>query len=216
MRKALLSISILLLSLSAFSQQKEEGEIVYLSADQLFEKAAEYMEDEKWQLAKDIYTGILNSSPDNLRALYFRAYANERMYHFGLARADYNAILQKEPENYHALSGRAVLNQKDSHFTDALDDANLLVEQYPDSTTAWVIRANIEEQLGYLPLAEYDYQQAYQLNPEKREYILHAIELQIQQKKKKEAKRNLDKLVKAGIPKNSLLYYYKKINKRNP
>lgn len=233
MRTLLLLIS-LLLSLSAFSQQKEEGVAVLppansvnqeaaisdpyagLTIEQRFEKAAEYMTADKWQAAKDIYDNILHLSPNSLRALYFRAYANERMYHYGLARADYDAILKQEPENYHALSGRAILNQKDSHNTEALDDANLLVEQYPDSINAWVIRANIEEQLGHLSLAEFDYLQAYSIDSSKREYFLQAIELQLKQKKKEEAKRNLDRLVKAGVPKNSLKYYYKKINLRNP
>lgn len=234
MRNILLSIS-LLLSLSAFSQQKEEGVSVSvqeqktenqeieiddpyagLTIEQRFEKAAEYMDDNKWQAAKDIYSNILHLSPNSYRAFYFRAYANERMYHFGLARADYDAILKIEPENYHALSGRAILNQKDSHYTEALDDANLLVEQYPDSINAWVIRANIEEQLGHLSLAEFDYLQAYSINSSKKDYFLQAIELQIKQKKKEEAKRNLDRLVKAGVPKNSLKYYYKKINLKNP
>jgi len=237
MRTSLLLISILL-SLSAYSQQKEEGVAVSqqssislnnnlhdnpadnpyagLTIEQRFEKAAEYMEADKWQAAKDIYDNILSLSPNSLRALYFRAYANERLYHYGLARADYDAILQKEPENYHALTGRAILNEKDSHHTDALDDANLLVEQYPDSINAWVVRAGIEEQQNLLSLAEFDYLQAYSLDKTKKDYILQAVDLQIKQKKKKEAKRNLDQLLKAGVPKNSLKHYYKKINLRNP
>lgn len=234
MRNLLLSIS-LLLSLSAHSQQKEEGvgvsalsptpqqeEIVVndpyagLTIEQRFDKAADYIDDNKWQAAKDIYDNILHMSPENFRALYFRAYTNERLYHFGLARADYDAILKKEPENYHALTGRAILNEKDSHHTEALDDANLLVEQYPDSVQAWVVRADIEEKQGHLSLAEFDYLQAYQLNPTKREYILQAVDLQLRQKKKEDAKRTLDNLVKAGVPKNSLKHYYKKINLRNP
>lgn len=234
MRNILLSIS-LLLSLSAYSQQKEEGVGVStlsptpsqedvaindpyagLTIEQRFAKAADYIDDDKWQAAKDVYDNILYLSPDNPRALYFRAYTNERLYHYGLARADYDAILKKEPENFHALSGRAILNEKDSHHTEALDDANLLVEQYPDSINAWVIRANIEEQQGHLSLAEFDYMQAYQLNTSKKEYILQAIDLQIRQKKKEEAKRNLDNLLKGGMPKNALKHYYKKINLRNP
>ena len=234
MRNILLSIS-LLLPLSAFSQQKEGGVAVSglsptpsqenvatndpyagLTIEQRFDKAADYIDDNKWQAAKDIYDNILYLSPGYQRALYFRAYTNERLYHYGLARADYDAILRKEPENYHALTGRAILNEKDSHHTEALDDANLLVEQYPDSVNAWVIRANIEEKQGLLSLAEFDYLQAYQLDNSKKEYILQAVDLQIRQKKKKEAKRNLDNLLKAGVPKNSLKHYYKKINLRNP
>lgn len=211
MRNFLISIS-LLLSLSVHSQQKEEG----VSVEQMFSKAADYMESDKWQAAKDIYDNILQLSPNDFRALYFRAYANERLYHYGLARADYDAILQKEPENYRALTGRAILNEKDSHHTEALDDANLLVEQYPDSVQAWVVRADIEEKQGHLSLAEFDYLQAYQLKPSNKDCILQAIDLQLKQKKKEDAKRNLDNLVKAGVPKNSLKHYYKKINLRNP
>ncbi|MCF0208516.1 MAG: tetratricopeptide repeat protein [Bacteroidaceae bacterium] len=211
----------LLFFVVAHAQQQEEttsadNTYAEMTIEQQFDKASEYMSNEKWQAAKNIYDSILRISPENLRALYFRAYANERLFHLGLARADYDAILKKEPVNYHALSGRAILNQKDSHNTEALDDANLLVEQYPDSVNAWVIRANIEEELGQLSLAEFDYLQANNLNTSNKDYILHAIDLQLRQKKKSDAKRNLNALVKAGVPKNSLLHYFKRVNLRNP
>lgn len=209
----------MLLSLSAFSQEEKGVSIPDpypgLTMAQRMEKAADYMQQEKWQSAKDVYDYVLRIDEDNMTARYFRAYANERLLHYGLARADYDAILHKDPENYHALMGRSLLNQKDSRYTEALDDANLLVEQYKDSVDVWVVRAGIEKEQNLLSLAEYDYEQAYALNPV-RQYILEAIELKLLQKKKKEAKRTLDALVKSGVPKNSLLYYYKKINLRNP
>lgn len=218
----------MLLSLSAYSQQREEGVLSSVQqaaksdpykgmtiADRMA-KAADYMQQDKWQLAKDVYDNVLSLEPDNLTALYYRAYANERLFHFGLARADYDAVLKAEPTNFHALTARALFNEKDSHHTDALDDANLLVEQHPDSVLSWVVRADIEEKQNLLSLAEYDYLQAYELDPTNRDYILQAIDLQLRQKKKKEAKRNLDKLVSAGVPKQSLIHYYKRINLRNP
>ncbi len=227
MRKTLLLISMLL-SLSAYSQQRGEG--VFSSVQQKesadpykgmtiadrMTKAADYMQQDKWQLAKDIYDNVLSLEPGNLTALYYRAYANERLFHFGLARADYDAVLKAEPTNFHALTARALFNEKDSHHTEALDDANLLVEQYPDSVLSWVVRADIEERQNLLPLAEYDYLQAYELEPSNKEYLLQAVDLQLKQKKKKEAKRNLDKLVSAGMPKQALIHYYKRINLRNP
>lgn len=218
----------MLLSLSAYSQQMEKG--VFSSAQQTekadpykgmtiadrMAKAAEYMQQDKWQAAKDIYDNVLSLEQDNLTALYYRAYANERLFHFGLARADYDAVLKVEPTNFHALTARALFNEKDSHHTDALDDANLLVEQHPDSVLSWVVRADIEEKQNLLPLAEYDYLRAYELEPTNRDYLLLAVDVQLRQKKKKEAKRNLDKLVSAGVPKQSLIHYYKRINLRNP
>lgn len=218
----------MLLSLSAYSQQREEGvfsSVPLQSKDDPYKgmtiadrmsKAADYMQQDKWQLAKDVYDNVLSLEPDNLTALYYRAYANERLFHFGLARADYDAVLKAEPTNFHALTARALFNEKDSHHTDALDDANLLVEQHPDSVLSWVVRADIEERQNLLSLAEYDYLHAYELEPTNNEHLLRAVDLQLRQKKKKEAKRNLDKLVSAGVPKQSLIHYYKRINLRNP
>ena len=218
----------MLLSLSAYSQQREEGvfsSVPLQSKDDPYKgmtiadrmtKAADYMQQDKWQLAKDVYDNVLSLEPDNLTALYYRAYANERLFHFGLARADYDAVLKAEPTNFHALTARALFNEKDSHHTDALDDANLLVEQHPDSVLSWVVRADIEERQNLLSLAEYDYLRAYELEPTNNEHLLRAVDLQLRQKKKKDAKRNLDKLVSAGVPKQSLIHYYKRINLRNP
>ncbi|MCF0202674.1 MAG: tetratricopeptide repeat protein [Bacteroidaceae bacterium] len=220
------------LPLSAFAQQEEGKNVLIPSSSQRtkednnpfanmtisqqMEKAAAYIHHSRYQQAKDIYDNVIRLEPDNFTALYFRAFANQQLFHFGLARADYNNILKTHPDNYHALMGRAQLNQSDNRHTEALDDANLLVEIYPDSINAWLIRAEIEEKQKLIPLAEFDYQQAYTLNTANKKYLLKAVELKLKQNKKEEAKRILDNLVKQGTPKNALLYYYKKINLRNP
>ena len=63
------------------------------SVDLLLKKAAWNIELEQWQYAKDSYDIVLAKEPTNIAALYFRAYANERLNRFNFARLDYEHLL---------------------------------------------------------------------------------------------------------------------------
>lgn len=130
------------------------------SIDLRLRKASWYMQLEEWQSAKNEYDIVLRHNPANVAALYYRAYANERLGRYKFARLDYQNLLVLVPGNFEARLGLALLNEKDKHFTEALDGINQLVDVYPDSAVAWAARAGMENERGMLELAEYDYGKA--------------------------------------------------------
>ena len=87
------------------------------SVDLRLKKARWNMELEEWARAKDEYDIVLRIDPTNIAALYFRAFANEKMGRYNFARLDYENLLSYVPGNFEAQLGLALLNQKDKHYT---------------------------------------------------------------------------------------------------
>ena len=65
------------------------------SVDLILKKASWNIELGQWQYAKDSYDDVLRLEPYNLAALFFRAYANEKLNRLNFARLDYETLLTK-------------------------------------------------------------------------------------------------------------------------
>ena len=115
------------------------------------------------------------------------------------------------PGNFEAQLGLALLNQKDKHYTEAFDEINRLVEQFPDSAVAYAARAGIEKERKMLELAEFDYTKAINKDGSNHDYILDRADIRIQLGKFDDAKDDLDRLVKMGVPRASMKEYYMRI-----
>ena len=59
------------------------------SIDLRLKKARWNIELGEWDYAKDEYDYILRHQPDNIAALYFRAFANTKLGRYAFARQDY-------------------------------------------------------------------------------------------------------------------------------
>ncbi len=71
----------------------------------------------------------------------------------------------------------------------------------------------MEKERNMLALAEYDYSEAIRLEPSNTDYILNRADIRIMAGKKEDARRDLDMLVKYGIPRASLAELYRKCRK---
>ena len=183
------------------------------SVDLILRKAAWNMQLEEWQYAKDEYDKVLRIDPVNPAALYYRAYANEKLCRYDFARNDYKKLLTIVPGNYNALLGYALLNEKDNHHTEALDIINQLISQHPDSAIAYAIRAEIELNNGMAEAAEFDIEEALRLSPDNTDFLYRKAEILILLRKNDSAKRTLDRIVALGIPRKSLKELYQKTKK---
>lgn len=181
------------------------------SIDLRLRKARWNLELKEWQYAKTEYDYVLNREPRNLAALYYRAYCNDMLHRYNFARLDYQNLLAIAPGNFEARLGLALLNEKDHHYTEALDEINQLVAVRPDSAVVWAARAGMESERGMTELAEYDYSEALRREPGNSDWILARADLRIKLKRYKEAKADLDNLVKYGTPKAALKEWYEKI-----
>ena len=183
------------------------------SLDFRLQKAALNIQLEQWESAKREYDYVLNREPENLAGLYYRAYVNEKLYRYNFARMDYESLLKIDPVNFEARLGLALLNQKDQHYTEAMDQINLLVEAHPDNALVYVARGNMEKERGMYALAEYDYTQAIQLEPEQTDYLVSRADVRILMGNAEGAKADLDLLVKKGIAKSALQNFYSRLKK---
>ena len=181
------------------------------SIDLRLRKAAVNMQLEQWTFAQEEYDYILQRYPYHLTALYFRAYTNERLLRYNFARLDYENLLMIVPAHFEARLGLALLNQKDKRYTEAMDQINLLVMQHPDSAIAYAARAGMETERGMYDLAIYDYSEAFLRDSANTDYIVSRADLYIRQRRYKEAKKDLDQLVRMGIPKPNLSDFYKRL-----
>lgn len=180
------------------------------SVDLRLQKASYNLLLEQWSYAMDEYNYILRRNPYNIAALLYRAYTNEKLHRYNFARLDYENMLAIVPGNFEGQLGLALLNQKDKHHTEALDQINRLVAQYPDSAVAYAARAGMEKEQGMVSLAVYDYKEAIKREPGNMEYRVDYVDALLMDKKKNEARRELDVLVSMGVSRAALLDFYKR------
>lgn len=181
------------------------------SIDLRLKKARWNIELGEFEYAKNEYDIILHHDPNNLAALYFRAFVNMKLSRYGFARQDYMNVLRQVPNNFEAKLGLALLDDKDNKKTRAFDEINMLVEAFPDSASAYAARAWMEKERQMDYLAVYDYSEAIVRDPTNTDYILNRADLLISLGKHEEARRDLELLVRLGIPRASLKEYFDKI-----
>ena len=195
MRKfILIGMLLFALGISAQSKQqlreelKEATEALSFRPDSIdlrLKKAALNMQLEQWEYALSEYDYVLRLDPENPAGLY--------------------------PSNFEARLGLALLNQKDRHFTEAMDQINQLVEAYPNNAMVYVARANMERERKMYALAEYDFTQAIQLEPDVTDHLVNRADVRIMMENYEGAKADLDLLVKKGILKTALQDFYKRL-----
>ena len=222
--RSALSFTLALASLSSIAQERSQLRVSLSKAletlayhpdsvDLILKKASWNIELGQWQYAKDSYDDVLRLEPYNPAALFFRAYANEKLNRLNFARLDYETLLTIVPGNFEAQLGLALLNFKDKHFTEAMDMANRLVSQFPDSAVAYAARAGMERERGMTELAEYDYTEALRRDSANTDYLLSRADLRIELRMWDDARRDLDKLVALGIPQSSLKAFYRRLRR---
>lgn len=99
----------------------------------------------EWENAAQICNEVLKKDTLNLSALYYRAYANNNMRRYELAKNDYEDFLKISPRNMQARLGLAYTLIKLKRNVQALDQMNNLVEMFPDSSIVYAARAELEK-----------------------------------------------------------------------
>ncbi|MGI6232215.1 MAG: tetratricopeptide repeat protein [Prevotella sp.] len=174
------------------------------------EKAAWNVELEQWEYAKNEYDYVLDHDPDNLAALYYRAFVNQKLRRYGFARLDYEHLLKLYPGYFEGQLGLALLNDADNRKTEALDQINNIVANFPDSAVAWAVRGGMEMDRQMYDVAVYDYAEAIRLDPVNRNYRLSRVEALLALRRNKEARKELDTIVRQGTPRKALAEWYRR------
>ena len=198
-QKSIIIIALLLTPLAALrskaqTQQQWKDSLEVLkrqidktpySTDLHLRKAAVNLQLKQWNYAIDEYRLVLEHEPNNLAALFYRAYANKIIRRYDMAYNDYTELLR--------------LCQIMKKQTEAIDHLNRLVEHYPDSASAYVARAVMETDMKQFEPALYDWDEAIRLRPDELDYQLSKWNLLVRMKRKKEAKLLRQELLRKGI-----------------
>lgn len=180
------------------------------SSDLHLRKAAINIELQQWEYAVDEYGTVLSHEPNNLAALFYRAYANTHLRHYDLARNDYEAFLKLAPVNMEARLGLAHVLVKMKRSADAMDQMNRLVELHPDSAVVYAARAGFESESRAYDAALYDWDAALRLAPGNTDYIISRADVLLRLGKKAEARRALDDAVRKGVARGALREWYRR------
>lgn len=203
----------LLMSLPVSAQQewrdslKRVNQLIRLYPDSIdlrLKKAALNIELEQWDYAIDEYSRVLQRSPKNLAALYYRAYAHNTMRHYDLAKVDYETFLSLVPKHFEAQLGLAMVKKRLGRWLDATDELNKLVQLFPDSALAWAARAGFETEREQYDLALYDWDEALKRHPGNVDFTVSKIDILITLKRFDEAWLLLEQLMKQGVPRAAL------------
>lgn len=168
------------------------------STDLRLKKAAVNIELNQWEYAIEEYGHVLQLEPNNLAALFYRAYAQTTLRHYGLARADYETFLRIAPFNMEARLGLATVCERMGRKTDAMDELNRAVQMFPDSAVVYAARALFETNINQHEAALYDWTEAIKRAPGNTGYVVSKVELLITLDRKKEARQELNEAVRRG------------------
>ena len=183
------------------------------STDLRLRKAAVNIELGQWEYAVEEYGNVLRIDPENLAALYYRAYGNTHLRQYQLARNDYQTFLQLSPLHMEARLGLAMVNEKMGRRTDALDQYNQLVEMFRDSAVCYAARAAFEMTINQTETALYDWGEAIRLEPRNADYVVTKVDLLMKLNRWKEAREELEKALQRGVPRGVLKEWFDKFPK---
>ena len=164
----------------------------------------------EWKDAIDACGQVLEKDGNNLAALYYRAYANNNLRRYDLAKNDYEKFLSLSPDNAAARLGLAYTYIKLERPNDALDQLNNLIEIHPDYAVAYATRAELEKDLKMYDTALFDFDEALKRDPGNKDYTVSKVEILILQGRREDAKNALDTAVSHGVPRGLLLEWYAK------
>ncbi len=175
----------------------------------LLDRAALYLELGEAEPARVDYSLVLDIQPDNTEALRMRAYIYVESRDYKSARADYDHLLRLQPADYNGRLGLAMLCQKEGKLAEALAILDGMVQEKSEGTSlqtapahavVYVARAGIQQELGNIPMALMDLEEAIRLDSSRPEAYLMRGQIRLSRGDKKEARADLEKAVELGLP----------------
>ena len=225
MKKIIMTIVALGMSCVGFAQQTQvlkdslndvlrKLETQPTSVVLMLKKAAFNMQLNQWENAIDTYSDVLQLDKNNPSALYYRAYAYERVHNYVASKVDYETLLSVNPLHFHARLGLVLLYQATKQTIEAFNLINQLIESNPQNAMVYAVRGGIEKEQNQWELALFDYSEALKYEPNNTDYRFNRIECLLSLNKKKEALDYLNYLIMQKVQTDMLAYWYKKCREK--
>lgn len=152
------------------------------------------------------YSIVLDLNKDNTEALFFRAYLSMRLEKYKEAEADYLHLIALEPTHSKAKMGLANLYQKQKKYKEGIEIISKLIGEKPDEADYYIVRADIEKEMGHNQLALSDLDEAERISPENNATTICVMRgsIYLEQGQKKLAKKYFEQAISLGIPQAEL------------
>lgn len=210
MRKAIALGLLLCLAMPSFAQTTEQWrdslsvltkaiDRMPRSVDLRLKKAAVNLELGQWEYAVEEYGRVMELDHNNLSALYFRAYANNQLRRYELAKTDYERILSMVPKHFEAQLGLAMSYRKMGNRMETMDQLNQLVQLFPDSALAFAARAGYEAEVKMYDAALFDWDEALRMDSMNVDFLVSKVNVMLLMNRKREARRELRHAIERGI-----------------
>lgn len=160
---------------------------------EMLEKAKGKFEQKKFKEAIQLFSSVINSSPNHTEALFHRALCYRQLQQHTRSLEDFNTILKSINDNASIISERAVTKFHLNDHTGALKDMDRAQELEPQNPYRYSSRAYIRATLKDLDGAIADYQKAIELDPSDAVALNNLGLLEEQRGRKETAKKHYKK-----------------------
>jgi tetratricopeptide (TPR) repeat protein len=126
------------------------------TADDYFNKALDYAQNGKSQLAIDNFTECLKIMPDYAYAYYNRGLAYHKLENYKDAIADYTSALKIMPDYAKAYNNRGLAYHKLENYKDAIADFSGALKINPDYALAYYNRGLANKKAGFPYCSDYE------------------------------------------------------------
>lgn len=131
-----------------------------------FQKALIQLELNRFEDAIDTYKDLLELEPNNITALLAIAECYDKLDDLETAELYFNAALGIDEENAEAWLGLALLCSRSERLNEALTFAEKSIKIEPKNTSSLCVKAEIEQELGQIDLAQLSYEEALLIEPD--------------------------------------------------
>ena len=128
------------------------------TAEDYFNKAEDYAENEQYQLAIDNYTKCLRLEPDDANkatAYYNRGISYRKLENYTAAIADYTSALRIDPDYADAYNNRGLTYHNLENYNEAIADYTSAIRINPDLAEAYANRGIAKEKSGQSYCSDY-------------------------------------------------------------
>ncbi len=183
--KNIIAMGLLLFVFACTGKKTDEGDQYYNQGE--YEKALE------------AYGKFLTIYPRNIKTLYNRAMAYDKLGKVEPAKKDLKKLLKLEPNH---LQGRITLGEiefRNDNFKGAFYQFDQAVTVHRNESIAYAYRAKANQKLGKVDKAMADYGVAIRINPSNGMAYLYRGTLYVSQKKKASACADFKQAKRFGI-----------------
>ena len=124
-----------------------------LKEEEIFADCLLFIDNEQFDKAVNCFDEILLKSPDNLNAMFGKAFSLDKCNEWGKAIQILNDGLKIEPYNVHGLIIKAEIMRERGKLELALKCYDILIENTPSDKYYWLGKGEILEDLGKIDRA---------------------------------------------------------------